>query len=65
MAAVRVYGFDAGQRYNWAYAQETVEVERQRWFDEIDLLNHMPRECVGKVEALSLDLIDSNDVYVG
>ena len=62
---VKVYAHDSGQKYNWGFSPETVNLDRLRWIEEVDRFNHMPMECIGKIEIVNLSDIDETDFYVG
>lgn len=62
---VKVYAHNSGQRYNWGYSLESVELNRNLWIETVNRLNHMPIECIGKIEIVNLSEIDETDVYVG
>ena len=62
---IKVFAHDSGQRLNWAYARELVELDRAQWLEEIARYNHMPLQCVGAVIEVELSLVDRDDVYLG
>ena len=62
---IKVYAHHSGQKYNWGFSPETVNLDRLRWIEDVKGLNHMPMECIGKIEIVNLSDIDETDFYVG
>jgi hypothetical protein len=62
---INVYAHHSGQRYNWGFSPETVQIDRLNWIETANRLNNMPMECIGKIEIVNLNDIDETDFYVG
>ena len=62
---IKVYAHNSGQRYNWGFSPESVNLDRLKWIETVNSLSNMPMECIGKIEIVNLSEIEETDVYVG
>lgn len=62
---IKVYAHDSGQRFNWGYSRDVVELDRLKWIETAQRFNNMPMQCIGNIKVVDLSEIDHTDVYVG